>query len=112
MQEGMQVTKAMLDKHNLMKQEWFEEFQLKFSHIVKFLNTVPLPQSMRVNGYARADEFYFWIREGIANIQMMLPPEPKAPESPCEPAPTTPPTTPDPTPECEPEKPLESSPLE
>lgn len=105
MQEGMQVTKTALDKHNMMKQELFEEFQLKFTHIVKFLNTIPLPQSMRVNGYARADEFYFWIREGIANIQFMQPPEPTAPEAP---------SAPEPTPECEPKKPdeLESAPLE
>jgi len=103
MQEGMQVTNAALNKHNIMKQELFEEFQLKFTHMVKFLNTISLPQSMRVNGYARADEFYFWIREGIANIQFMQPPTPTAPEAPSAP-----------TPECETEKTaeLESAPLE
>ena len=97
MQEGMQVSKAALDKHGIMKQELFEEFQLKYSHLVRFVATMPLPHAMKMNGFARADEFYFWIREAIANIRFVQ-------EAP--PAPTPPPEVP-PAPECAPEAKVE-----
>lgn len=82
MENGMQVTKAALDKHNIMKQEYLEEFQLKYTQLVRLVNTMPLHHNMRMNGFTRADEFYFWIREAINNIQFVQ--EVPAPEAPPE----------------------------
>jgi len=85
-----EVKKADLDKHNLMKQELFEEFQLKYTQLVRFVQSMPLATQMKMNGFTRADEFYFWIREAISHIQFVAPPvetppEPTEPELKCEP---------------------------
>lgn len=105
MENGMQVTKAAFDKHNLMKQELLEEFQLKYTQLVRLVSAMPLHQGMRMNGFARADEFFFWIREAINHIQYVEP-TPPAPT----PAPETPPDAP--APEEATEKVAESTPLE
>lgn len=89
MENGTQVTKALWDKHNLMKQELLEEFQLKYTQMVRFVSTMPLNHAMRMNGFGRADEFFFWIREAINQIQYVEPtPPPAQPETP--PAPQAP----------------------
>ena len=53
MENGMQVTKAAYDKHNLMKQELLEEFQLKYTQLVRFVASMPLNHAMRMNGFGR-----------------------------------------------------------
>lgn len=105
LENGMQVSKAALDKHNLMKQEYLEDFNLKYTQIVRYVASLPLAHQMRMNGFARADEFYFWIREAINNIQFVQPEQPPSP-----PVETPPEASPTPAPEEATEKVAETQP--
>lgn len=106
MEAGTQTTKSALDRHNIMKQELLEDFNLKYTQIIRLVASMPLAHTMRMNGFARADEFYFWIREAINQIQFIQPEQVPPPVE------TPPEAPPAPAPEEATEKVAEPAPLE
>jgi len=83
------MTEAVQTEHSLKKQYLLASFFTKYQAVVDYVQGLEIYPQFKLNAITRLDEAMFWTREAIINI----------------PAPVEQPPT-------DPEKPLESPPLE
>lgn len=74
--QGFHMTEETQDQNSLIKQQYLQTFFAKYTDLVNYVNTLPIHVQLKQNSITRLDEGMFWVREGIAHIQTVIPEAP------------------------------------
>jgi hypothetical protein len=63
------MSEEKISENSQLKQKYLAEYFIKYTDLIKYINTLPMNIHFKQNAVTRLDESMFWTRDGILSLQ-------------------------------------------